>query len=100
MPTTKRYWLWDEQFRGFGCRISPSGRRTYYVAYRTATGTQRRVKLGDHGVLSLREARDLAGDVLGAVRRGSDPARQRKEGRLAPIVARQGLRRLALESIA
>ncbi len=89
-PRAERYWIWDDQLRGFGCRITPAGRRTYYVKYRTLTGTQRRMKLGDHGVLSLREAGDQAKEILGAVRRGSDPALERTEGRRAPTIAELG----------
>ncbi|MEE9386801.1 MAG: site-specific integrase [Nannocystaceae bacterium] len=89
-PRADRYWLWDDQVKGFGCRISPAGRRTYYVKYRTLTGTQRRMKLGDHGILSLRQARDQAKETLAAVRRGEDPAHARQEGRTAPTVAELG----------
>lgn len=86
-PKAQRYWLWDDELRGFGCRITAVGRRTYYVKYRTLTGTQRRMKLGDHGVLTLREARDRARELLVAVRRGEDPAQTRRDGRNAPTVA-------------
>lgn len=77
--------------RGFGCRITPAGRRTYYVKYRTLTGTQRRMKLGDDGILSLRQARDQA-KVLAAIRRGEAPAQARQVGRTAPTVAELGKR--------
>jgi integrase len=91
-PSADRYWLWDDQVRGFGCRITSTGRRTYYVKYRTLTGTQRRMKLGDHGILCLRQARDQAKAILAAVRRGEDPAQARQEGRAAPTVAELGKR--------
>lgn len=83
----KRYWLWDDQLRGFGCRVSHSGRKTYYVKYRTLSGTQRRLKLGDHGVVPLKRARDQAVEVLAAARRGEDPAQDRATGRRSPTVA-------------
>lgn len=88
----KRYWLWDDQVRGFGCRVTPSGRRSYYVKYRTLSGTQRRLKLGDHGVLPLKRAREQATALLAAARRGEDPAHERKQGRVAPTVAELGAR--------
>lgn len=91
-PKADRYWLWDDQVKGFGCRIAPAGRRTYYVKYRTLTSTQRLMKLGDHGILSLRQARDHAKEMLAAVRRGEDPAQARQEGRAAPVMADLGER--------
>jgi integrase len=65
--------LWDEELRGFGIRVFPSGRRSYLVQYRFG-GRTRRVTLGAHGTLTCEEARAEARQALAAVARGEDPA--------------------------
>lgn len=37
---------WDDQLPGFGLRVLASGRRSYVVRFRTATGTDRTMTLG------------------------------------------------------
>ena len=36
LPERKRYILWDETLTGFGVRVSPTGRRSFVVQFRTA----------------------------------------------------------------
>lgn len=92
-PSEKPYWLWDDRVRGFGCRVHPTGMKAFYLSYRTQTGgTRRRVKLGEFGQLTLAEGRDAARDVLAAVRRGADPAEERRAGRASPTVRDLGER--------
>lgn len=71
------YFLWCSDLKGFGIRIFPSGRRIYYADYRTATGTRRRMSIGEHGKLTADEARKLAMATLGDAARGEDPAEER-----------------------
>jgi len=73
--------VWDEELRGFGVRIKPSGVRSYVVQYRNVLGRSRRVNLGRHGVLTADEARRLARAHLGSVARGDDPAQERRDKR-------------------
>ncbi|PXW52562.1 Arm DNA-binding domain-containing protein [Methylobacterium sp. B4] len=54
------YFLWCSDLKGFGARVFPSGRRVYYADYRTAAGVRRRMSLGEHGKLTVDEARRLA----------------------------------------
>ena len=44
--------LWDTQLNGFGCKITPKGKRVYFAYYRTPEGQQRRPKIGDHNCLT------------------------------------------------
>ena len=30
--------VWDTELRGFGCKVTPKGRRSYLLYYRTADG--------------------------------------------------------------
>lgn len=79
------YFVWDDEVSGFGVRIMPSGKRTYMVQYR-AGGRTRRVKIGQHGVLTADEARKRARELLGAVAKGDNPAEAIDSHRRAPTV--------------
>ena len=74
--------LWDDELPGFGVRCRPSGRKVYFLKYRTAGGRQRWLTLGRHGPLTLDAARAKALREKAAVADGNDPsgARQRKRG--------------------
>lgn len=79
------YFVWDDEVSGFGVRIMPTGKRTYMVQYR-AGGRTRRVKIGQHGVLTADEARKRARELLGAVAKGDNPAEAIDSHRRAPTV--------------
>jgi integrase len=78
--------IWDDELRGFGLRVKPSGVKSYIVQYRTAEGRSRRLTLGRHGELTPDAARGLAADTLGMVRKGGDPTADRRAIRTAPTV--------------
>jgi integrase len=63
----------DDTLKGFGVRVYPSGRKSFIVAYRNSAGRKRRMTLGDHGSLTVKQARDMAQDVRAQVRSGEDP---------------------------
>ena len=71
--------FWDLSFPGsFGIRVMNSGRKTFVFMYRN--GSRRpRMKLGTYPAISVAEARQKAFELLGAVQRGEDPARDRKQ---------------------
>jgi len=75
-------WAWDDEIKGFGVRVKPSGHKGYLVQYR-AQGRTRRYTLGAHGKLTPEQARKLAQKKLGEVAEGGDPAEERRRGRQA-----------------
>jgi integrase len=79
--TDRDVFVWDEDTRGFGIRVWPSGRKTYVVQYRVPgfgrRAFARRMSLGDHGTLTPEQARVLAKRELGKVAGGSDPSADR-----------------------
>jgi integrase len=75
---------WDNQLPGFGLRVLASGRRSYVVRYRTATGTDRLLTLGTADELHPDAAREMARQAKAAVREGKDPGAERKARRAAP----------------
>lgn len=79
---------WDEELRGFGVRITPSGARSYIVQGR-ANGKTRRVTLGTHGVLTCDEARRKAKAALLALDDGIDPVIEKKRAVVAALTLRE-----------
>jgi integrase len=67
----------DELLSAFFLRVSPSGARTFGVAYNTPAGQRRRYTIGNAARTSLTDARDVARRVLADVVKGEDP-QQRK----------------------
>lgn len=77
----ERYMLWDDDLKGFGLRIEPSGVKSYIIRYRPGGGGRtaplRQMVLARHGEMTADQARKEAEKVLGSVRLGSDPVGQR-----------------------
>jgi integrase len=71
-PSKFGTWVWDGRVPGFGARIYPN-KREYVFRYRSADGTRRTVRLGQVGALNIEKARERAGDMYEAVRKGRDP---------------------------
>jgi len=58
--------LWDDDPRGLGLRVFPSGHKSFLLSYRIA-GRKKMMALGDYGVLTLDEARKRAKRELAAI---------------------------------
>jgi integrase len=86
-PETKDLLLWDSELKGFCCKVTPRGKRGYFLFYRTREGQQRKPKLGDHGAITCEQARDLALKMLAAVNTGQDPSHDKQEARRSQTVA-------------
>ena len=71
--------LWDAKLRGFGCRATPEGGKSYVLLYRVA-GRQRLMSLGRvEDFISLDAARTKATGFLQELREsGTDPMAQRE----------------------
>jgi integrase len=78
---------WDNELRGFGVRMKPSGSASYFVQYRTAQGKTRRFAFNKVGTITPDEARTKAKRFLAEVAEGADPSAQRHEAREALTVA-------------
>lgn len=82
---------WDDELKGFGLRVWPSGRKVYIVKCRIR-GRQRRITLGSHGPVTAEQARIGAFKILSGAKDGGDPARERDRVRRAPTVREFGER--------
>lgn len=82
----RTYTIWCSELKGLGAFVAPSGTRTYFVDYRNANGTRRRMKLGRHGTITADQARTLAITAMADVAHGKDPMAERNEARRAMSV--------------
>lgn len=77
--------FWDKDIAGFGIRVSPKGRKAYFIQYRSK-GRTRRMTLGRHGIVAADQARHEAKKLLGEVAHGSDPSHARHRERATPTI--------------
>jgi integrase len=94
-PGAKDIILWDNELKGFGCKITPKGKRVYFAYYRTRGGQQRRPTIGAHGPVTCEQAREIARQWLGEAAHGGDPSAHRKAKRDTPTMAAFAERYLA-----
>lgn len=80
------YFVWCSELPGFGARVFPTGKKSFYCDYRT-NGQRRRMSIGAASKMTVEEARKAARMLLGGVLKGEDPAMDRKTRRMAMTVA-------------
>lgn len=87
VPEKGRAHLWDEDLRGFGLRIYPSGTRSFVSRYTAPCGRRRRLMvLGEWGVLTVYQARVKAERFRVRILEGEDPGAERDAGKSGPTV--------------
>ena len=84
--TARDYEIRDTIVPGFLCKVTPAGRKTFMLSYRTPTGDRRKPALGTYGQITVDQARKLAQDFLASVRGGADPSQERQVARTAPTM--------------
>lgn len=80
------YFEWDTEIKGFGCRIMPSGTKTYQVQYRKG-GRTRRASIGRHGNITADQARNRAKEIMGELSKGANPVEEIAQHRRSPNVS-------------
>ncbi len=84
-PADRPFIVYDAELKGFGLRVAMSGTKTWLVEYRPYPGgrevSKRRMALGASNTITPDQARQKARDILSAVSRGDDPARDRNDKR-------------------
>ena len=89
-PADKPWIAWDDKLTGFGCRVQPSGIKSFVVNYRAGEGGRKapnkRVVVGRYGRIAPDQARRKAQELLGRVASGDDPAGDRADARAMPTL--------------
>jgi hypothetical protein len=82
-PGQRDSYVWDDDLKGFGLKVTPAGRKVYLIQYRLGgrKGRTRRVTIGRHGAVTPDEARAQAKALLGLVAAGQDPAESRDKAK-------------------
>jgi integrase len=74
---------WDDEVPGFGVRITAAGIVSFVFSYRSY-GKKRRHTIERYPVLSVEAAREEARALRGNVRKGEDPAEQKRHLKIEP----------------
>ena len=69
----REYMLWDNDIKGFGVRVHPSGRKVYVVKYRHH-GRIVKKTIGPHSAIPPAAARARAAEIVTTAKTGKDPA--------------------------
>lgn len=79
-PGPRHQFHWDTDTRGFGVRITPTGKLTFVVQGRIEgiSAPAARITIGAFGVFTVEQARDVAREHLRSMRLGVDPRAKRK----------------------
>jgi integrase len=86
-PAVKPHIEWDQELRGFGVLVLPSGVKSFVLQYRNVSGRSKRLTIGRYGVFTVDEARKVAREALGQVAQGNDPVSERSTHRQEPTVS-------------
>jgi integrase len=96
------YIAYDSKLAGFGCRVMPTGAKSWVVEYRPAGGgrrtAKRRITLGKITTVPADAARRKAGEILARARLGEDVAAEIKARRQA-LTVRELVDRFMAEEI-
>ena len=78
----KAYEITDPNFSGLKLRIEKSGTQTFIYSYRNADGKRNRITLGRYGVITPKQAKDMAKVFASDVTRGIDPQENKRQQKL------------------
>lgn len=86
---TSDYVEWCGSLKGFGCRVRPSGSKSFIAQYRVGgrNSPVRKVTIGAFGKLTVEQAREAAAKVLAKAELGEDVAGARARERAEMTVA-------------
>ena len=73
LPAERERILWDDDIKGFGVRVHPTGRKVYIVKYRHE-GRSVKVTIGPHGPVTPAAARARAAEIVTLAKTGRDVA--------------------------
>lgn len=85
-PTNGDQLMFDSEISGFALKVAPSGRKTFILKYRNASGRQRKPTIGRYGDITLEQARSIARSWKAKIIQGGDPSSEkRREAEVATL---------------
>lgn len=78
LPAAKDQFVRCEYTRGFGVKVSPAGRKSFFAEGRIKGAGTARKSIGTYPVFSVEEARKLAIDLLRQMQSGINPGKEQK----------------------
>jgi integrase len=84
---TKDTFLWCDELKGFGVKVTRSGTKTFVLQYRNSENRSRRMVLGRYGAFSVEDARRWAMEKMVEVYKGDDPLQEKQSKREGLTVA-------------
>jgi integrase len=90
-PGARDMTYWDDELRGFGLRVWPTGRKVY-IAMTRVKGRLRKVTIGPHGPTTAEKARVKAHQIISEAKAGNDPVKELDQTRKAPTMKELGER--------
>src|SRR5262245_50583908 len=85
-PRAQRFLVWDSKQNGLALQVRPNGLRAWKVIY-NIRGRTRWFHLGAGNAIGIKEARELARDIMYAVAKGEDPQADKRARRSAGTFA-------------
>jgi hypothetical protein len=86
------YIIWDDELAGFGCKVFPSGRRSFIIRYRLRGSLKRyQPTIGTYGAMTVAQARVEARVLLNTAKLGRDPQAETKARRAAEVASTSAL---------
>ena len=86
VPAERERIVWDDDIKGFGVRVHPTGRKVYIVKYRHE-GRSVKVTIGPHGPITPAAARAKAAEIVTLAKTGRDVAGKTPRARGSATVA-------------
>lgn len=82
VPGAKDIIMFDSEIAGFQMKVTPRGKRGFFLFYRTVDHTQRKPLIGHYPTMKPEIARGIALNWSAEVRSGGDPSADRKARRV------------------
>ena len=86
VPAERERIVWDDDIKGFGVRVHPTGRKVYIVKYRHERRSVK-VTIGPHGPVTPAAARAKAAEIVTLAKTGRDVAGRTPPARGSATVA-------------
>ena len=86
LPAERERVVWDDDIKGFGVRVHPTGRKVYIVKYRHE-GRSVKVTIGAHGPVTPAAARARAAEIVTLAKTGRDVAGKTPHARRSATMA-------------